>query len=48
MIISAFKNLGTIVKYGWPFILLIIMFVARQRMKKFPIEAGDTRLTKVK
>jgi len=39
LIISAFKNSGLIIKYGWPFILLIGLFFARQRMKKFPIDA---------
>ena len=38
MIISAFQNVGLILQYGWPFIILLVMFVARQSMKKYPID----------
>ena len=39
VIINIFKNIGTIIKYGWPFILLVILFIARHFLKKYPIDA---------
>ena len=38
MLITMLKNFDVVIKYGWPFILLIAMFFARMRMKKWPIE----------
>ena len=39
VILSLIRNFGMIIKYGWPFLILIWMFIARSMMKKFPIDA---------
>jgi len=36
---SFWSALKLILMYGWPFILLIVLFIARMRWKKYPIEA---------
>ena len=39
ILISLFKNLPLVFLYGWPFIILIGLFVLRWKWKRYPLEA---------